>query len=118
MKSKRKIIFLDKAIINDVDDFINKYVPNSRGRVINIVTSLFLLLPEKEQTEYLERSRKLIKSSNLIDEELANSRNTRKGKIEVQIYISQVLEENFKLHKEKELILASLIYVGIVKDGV
>lgn len=116
MNSKRKVIFLDEVILKDVDNFISHYVPNPRGRVINVVTSLFLLLKTKEQEDYLVRARNLIQTSKDITTPL-DSRMSRKGKIPVELNASNVLNKAFTLHNEKELILAALIYVRIVKDG-
>lgn len=116
MKSKRKTVHLDKSIIEDVDDFINKYVNHTRGRVINIVTSLFLLLDKKKQKKYLVKAKNYIKKSPNIDEGVGYGER-RKGKTAVQFFISDELEKQFNSQNNKQLIIAALIYVGIIKDG-
>lgn len=116
MKTKRKTVHLDESIIEDLDRFINTYVPHSRGRVINIVISLFLLLPKQTQNKYLNDARHYIESSKDIDEGIRYGER-RKGKIAVQFFISEVLEKQFNSHNNKRLIIAALMYVGIIKDG-
>lgn len=116
MDTKRKMVFLEPFIINKIDTFIKEYVPHTRGRVINIVVSLFLLLEQDTQNQYINKAKEYIKNSNHLDFGVKYGER-RKGKKAVAVFISSNLEKKFSKYNDKILIIAALLYVGIIKDG-
>ena len=116
MQLKRKQVFLEPVIIEKIDYFINKYVSHTRGRVVNLVVSLFLLLDLKTQRTYIQRAENYIKSSDQLDFGVKFGER-RKGKISLAVFISSPLEKKFEKYNDKVLIIASLLYVGIIKEG-
>lgn len=116
METKRKMVFLEPFIINKIDKFIKEYVPHTRGRVINIVVSLFLLLEQDTQKQYINKAKDYIKNSDHLDFGVKYGEK-RKGKKAVAVFISSKLEKKFSKYNDKILIIAALLYVGIIKDG-
>lgn len=116
MESKRKIVFLEPVIVDQIDEFIENYASKPRGRAINLVVSLFLLLDEETQKVYEEKALRYIESNDRISYGLKYGE-VRIGRIEVQLFISKKLEDKFLKYNTKTLIVASLLYVGILKDG-
>ena len=108
-------LYLEPSIVSELDEFINKYVSNPRGRVINLIVSLFLLLDKKTQRHFEQRANQYIDSSTEISYGTKYGEK-RKGKIEMQLFISHALNEKFDEYNDKVLIIASLLYVGILKD--
>jgi hypothetical protein len=113
MKTQRKYLFLEPFLVERIDYFINNYVSSTRGRIVNIVVSCFLLLDENVRKQYENLAEDYIENSPHLDFGVKYGE-VRKGKISVQLYISSTLEKEFNKYNNKVLVVASLLYVGIL----
>lgn len=116
METRRKYLFLEPYIIEKIDNFITNYVSGTRGRIINIVVSLFLLIDESVRKQYEILAKDYIEQSPYLDFGVKYGE-VRKGKVSVQLYISSTLEKEFNKYNNKVLVVAALLYVGILKGG-
>ncbi|HDG8789451.1 hypothetical protein [Staphylococcus capitis] len=116
MKTHRKYLFLEPYLVERIDYFINNYVSSTRGRIINVVVSLFLLLDKSKRKEYEILAKDFIETSPHMDFGVKYGE-VRKGKVSIQLYLSSRLEKEFNEYNNKVLVVASLLYVGIIKGG-
>ncbi|PTJ36439.1 hypothetical protein [Staphylococcus simulans] len=114
MNKRRKYLFLEPILVEKIDYFIENYVSGNRGRIINIVVSLFLLLDEKVRKQYEVLAKDYIENTPEVDYGVKYGE-VRKGKICLQLYISSTLEKEFDKYNNKVLVVAALLYVGILK---
>lgn len=130
METKRITLYLDKYIVDTLDSFIKKYTPQSRGRVINIVLGIYVSQDPAIQQEYMELAKRYAKERK--DETASTEHDDiQKGKKRVNLFVTDYLYE--KLNKEKNekpkkpkneetnkekkkmLVLAALLYVGLLQ---
>ncbi|EVX44264.1 hypothetical protein U271_01826 [Staphylococcus aureus F70893] len=116
MQTRRKYLFLEPFLVEKIDYFINNYVSGTRGRIINIVVSLFLLIDENVRKKYENLANEYIEKSPHLDYGVKYGE-VRKGKVSIQLYISSTLEKEFNKYNNKVLVVAALLYVGILKGG-
>ncbi|MDU4468585.1 MAG: hypothetical protein E7J02_08775 [Staphylococcus warneri] len=116
MQTRRKYIFLEPYLVEKIDYFIENYVAGTRGRIVNVVISLFLLLDKNLRKQYEILAKDYIEESPHLDFGVKYGE-VRKGKITVQLYISSRLEKEFNKYNNKVLVVAALLYVGIIKGG-
>ena len=116
MHTRRKYLFLEPYLVDKIDYFIDNYVSGRRGRIVNVVISLFLLLDKNVRKQYEILAKDYIEESPHLDFGVKYGE-VRKGKISVQLYISSRLEKEFNKYNNKVLVVAALLYVGIIKGG-
>lgn len=113
MQTQRKYLFLEPFLVEKIDYFLNNYVAATRGRIVNIVVSLFLLLDKNVRKQYEDLAEDYIENSSYLDFGVKYGE-VRKGKILIQLYISSTLEKEFNKYNNKVLVVAALLYVGIL----
>lgn len=114
MTTKTEIIYLDKYITNHIDSLRDNYINHPRGKIISIALGFYFTQDKETQDKYLEKATNLIKNSSQL--ELGNTYGTvRKGKIRTNLYLKEELANKFKGHNKKIVVLASLMYVGLIK---
>lgn len=114
LKKRRKYLFLEPILVEKIDYFLENYVSGNRGRIINIVVSLFLLLDDNVRKQYEILAKDYIDNTPEVDYGVKYGE-VRKGKICLQLYISSTLEKEFDKYNNKVLVVAALLYVGILK---
>lgn len=131
METNRITLYLDKYIVDTLDSFIDKYTPQSRGRVINIVLSIYISQDPEVQKQYMELAKKFTEERKDITSGLEYD-DLRKGKKRVNLFVTDYLYEKMNKHKnektnkkkkksedtnkekKKMLVVASLLYVGLI----
>lgn len=115
METKRTIIYVDQLIIDEIEKFTSEVISMPRGKVINIAISFLLQFDNEKINEYITRAYKYIDKHNInIKEEYGEK---RKNKKETQLQCSPRVTEMFNKYHYKVVVIASLLFVGILKDG-
>lgn len=115
MTTKVEIIFLDKYITDRLDHMIEMYINHPRGKVISIALSFYFMQNKKVRNEYYEKAVNLIKHSSQID--FGNEYGSmRVDKVRTNLYVKEELSAKLKGTNKKVVVLASLIYVGLIKS--
>ncbi|WP_341775919.1 hypothetical protein [Staphylococcus hyicus] len=115
METKRTIIYVDQIIIDEIEKFTSEAISMPRGKVINIAISFLLQFDKKEIKKYISKAYKYIDYHKInIKEEYGEK---RKNKKETQLQCSPRVSEMFSKYHYKVVVIAALIFVGILKDG-
>ncbi len=115
MESKRIIVHLDPYIIDILNEFINTYTNQPRGRIISIVVSLFLKQNKQVQKEYLKKSKDFVKNSTKVTPGIKYG-DISKGKQSVNLFVSGYLYERLNIDEKKYLVIAAMMFVGLITD--
>lgn len=113
--NKTVIIYIDKYITRKLDEVLEKYVNHPRGRVISIALSIFYMQSKEKRNEYIQKAYGLIDRTSELD--VGNEYGTiRKGKDRINLYVRKNLADKLKNKNKKLIVLASLIFVGLIKE--
>lgn len=114
MKSKRITIYLDPFLIKIIDDFRFTYTDQHRGRIISIVVSFLIDQEQKIQDHYLKLSKAYIDNHDEISPGVTYGEISL-GMYSVNLFVNDKLYKIFKDSQKKYIIVAAMIYVGLIK---
>lgn len=114
MTTKTEILYLDKYITNKIDEFRNHYTNQHRGRIITVALGLYFMQDQKKQDKYYTKASNFYKNSKQLDL-YSTYGSVRKGKVRTSLEIKPEISKNLKGKNFKIVILASLMYIGLIK---
>lgn len=115
MANKTVVIYLDKFITNEIDYLNEFYTNHPRGKIISIALSFYFIQSKKVQEDYLKKATELVKNSSQLDSGKEYG-SRRIGKVRTSLYLREELLAEFKSENKKIVVLASLMYVGLIKS--
>lgn len=113
-KTETIIVYLDKYIINLIDSFQVKYINHPRGKLISSALAFYLSQESQTIETYMNKAISLIENTGELDKGVSYG-TKRKGKVRVNLYLKPTLAKELRGNDKKIVIIASLIYVGLIQ---